>query len=234
MLLQIIFSFQDILRTLLANGTLASFVGLTPRYTVDSTPFTVFTVDMKITTAIKVTDFLICMTTRNPYEIRVEFIRQRCTLRYLQILQIVRSLYPAANNSILGLCKGVFTDRFIFRHILGHLFTRKWNPRHVYERVRRILRYQKGKRNVIKRQKLSFLGLQVLSTALWDLKDILNSQQNRSQNKLVHKNAVSRVHGVLMDQFILFSRFRLWAAEMLNSTHYRNTVETDNMTFFSP
>ena len=104
----------------------------------------------------------------------------------------------------------------------------------MYERVRRILRYQKGKRNVIKRQKLSFLGLQVLSTALWDLKDILNSQQNRSQNKLVHKNAVSRVHGVLMDQFILFSRFRLWAAEMLNSTHYRNTVETDNMTFFSP
>ena len=104
----------------------------------------------------------------------------------------------------------------------------------MYERVRRILRYQKGKRNVIKRQKLSFLGLQVLSTALWDLKDILNSQQNRSQNKLVHKNAVSRVHGVFMDQFILFSRFRLWAAEMLNSTHYRNTVETDNMTFFSP
>ena len=159
LLLQIIFSFQDILRTLLANGTLASFVGLTPRYTVGSTPFTVFTVDMKITTAIKVTDFLICMTTRNPYEIRVEFIRQRCTLRYLQILQIVRSLYPAANNSILGLCKGVFTDRFIFRHILGHFFPRKWNLRHVYERGRRILRYQKGKRNVIKRQKLSFLGL---------------------------------------------------------------------------
>ena len=159
LLLQIIFSFQDILRTLLANGTLDSFVGLTPRYTVDSTPFTVFTVDMKITTAIKVTDFLICMTTRNPYEIRVEFIRQRCTLRYLQILQIVRSLYPAANNSILGLCKGVFTDRFIFRHILGHFFPRKWNLRHVYERGRRILRYQKGKRNVIKRQKLSFLGL---------------------------------------------------------------------------
>ena len=92
LLLQIIFSFQDILRTLLANGTLASFVGLTPRYTVGSTPFTVFTVDMKITTAIKVTDFLICMKTRNPYGIRVEFIRQRCTLRYLQILQIVRSL----------------------------------------------------------------------------------------------------------------------------------------------
>ena len=92
LLLQIIFSFQDILRTLLANGILASFVGLTPRYTVASTPFTVFMVDMKITTAINVTEFLICMTTRNPCEISVEFIRQRCTLRYLHIFQIIRSL----------------------------------------------------------------------------------------------------------------------------------------------
>ena len=31
-------------------------------------------------------------------------------------------------------------------------------PRHVYERIRGI-RYQQEKRNVIKRQKLSFLGL---------------------------------------------------------------------------
>ena len=28
-------------------------------------------------------------------------------------------------NSILGLCHSVFTDQFIFRHILGHLFLRK-------------------------------------------------------------------------------------------------------------
>ena len=28
-------------------------------------------------------------------------------------------------TSILGLCHGVFTDQFIFRHILGHLFPRK-------------------------------------------------------------------------------------------------------------
>ena len=48
------------------------------------------------------------------------------------------------------------TDRFIFRHILRQFFPRKWNLRNVHERIRR---YQKGKRNVIKREKLSFLGL---------------------------------------------------------------------------
>ena len=55
---------------------------------------------------------------------------------------------------ILGLWHGVFTDRFIFRHILEQFFPRKWNLRHVYERIQ-IIRYQKGKRNVIKGQKLS-------------------------------------------------------------------------------
>ena len=65
---------------------------------------------------------------------------------------------PERPTPILGLCHGVFTDRFIFRHILEHSLPRKWNLRHVYKRIRSI-RYQKGKRNVIKRQKLSFLGL---------------------------------------------------------------------------
>ena len=65
---------------------------------------------------------------------------------------------PERTTPILGLCHGVYTDRFIFRHILWHFFQRKWNVHHVYERIRSI-RYQKGKRNVIKRQKLSFLGL---------------------------------------------------------------------------
>ena len=51
------------------------------------------------------------------------------------------------------LCKGIFTNRFIFRNILGHFFPRKWNLRHVYERIRK-MRYQKGKRNVIKKQKI--------------------------------------------------------------------------------
>ena len=65
---------------------------------------------------------------------------------------------PERSSSILGLCHGVFTDRFSFRHILGHFFPRKWNFHHVYECIRSI-RYQKGKNNVLKRQKLSFFGL---------------------------------------------------------------------------
>ena len=63
-----------------------------------------------------------------------------------------------------------------------------------YERIRSI-RYQKGKRNVIKRQKISFLGLLVLLTGLWNLQDIQNSLQNRSKNKLVRENAVTRANG---------------------------------------
>ena len=65
---------------------------------------------------------------------------------------------PERATPILGLCHGVFTDQFIFRHILGHFFPRKENLHHDYERIRSI-RYQKGKLNVIKRQKISFLGL---------------------------------------------------------------------------
>ena len=49
------------------------------------------------------------------------------------------------------------------------------------------IRYLKGKRNVIKRQKLSFLGLYVLLPGFWDFKDILNSRQNRSKNKIKNK-----------------------------------------------
>ena len=62
---------------------------------------------------------------------------------------------PARATPILGLCHGVFTDWFIFRHILGQIFPRKWNLLNVCELTRSI-RYQNGERNVIKRQKLSF------------------------------------------------------------------------------
>ena len=80
------------------------------------------------------------------------------------LARVHRYFYPqrilhqsGAHNSeratpILGLCHGVFTDQFIFRHILGHFFPRKQNLHHVYERIRSI-RYRKGKLNVIKRQK---------------------------------------------------------------------------------
>ena len=32
---------------------------------------------------------------------------------------------PDRATPVLGLCHGVFTDQFIFRHILGHFFKRK-------------------------------------------------------------------------------------------------------------
>ena len=35
----------------------------------------------------------------------------------------------------LGLCHGVFKDRFIFRHILGQFFLRKWNIHHAMNAV---------------------------------------------------------------------------------------------------
>ena len=101
---------------------------------------------------------------------------------------------PERATPIPGLCHSVFTDQFILRHILGHFFLRKQNLHHVYERIRSI-RYQKGKLNVIKRQKVSFFGLWVLLTGLWNLKDIPNSRQNRSKNKLVCENAVTQARG---------------------------------------
>ena len=42
---------------------------------------------------------------------------------------------------------------------------------------------------------MPFLGVLVLMTGLWDLKDILNLPQNRSKNKLVSENAMTRAHG---------------------------------------
>ena len=66
--------------------------------------------------------------------------------------------------------------------------------------VIRSIRYQKGKVNVIKRQKISFIGLKVLLTGLWNLKGIQNSRQNRSKNKLVRElNGVTRAP--VIDQF---------------------------------
>ena len=39
---------------------------------------------------------------------------------------------------------------------------------------------------------MSFLAQQVMLTGLWNLKDIQNSRQNRSKNKLVRVNAVTK------------------------------------------
>lgn len=48
---------------------------------------------------------------------------------------------------------------------------------------------------------MPLLRFLVLLTDLWDLKDILNSRQNRSsKNILVSENAVERVHGSCLFQ----------------------------------
>ena len=56
------------------------------------------------------------------------------------------------------------------------------------------IRSDKGNPTVIKRSKMPFLGVLLLTTGLWDLKNILNLRQNRSKNKLVGKNALTRAH----------------------------------------
>ena len=48
---------------------------------------------------------------------------------------------------------------------------------------------------LLKGKKILFLDLQVLLPGLWNLKGIQNSRQNRSNNKLVHENDVTRAHG---------------------------------------
>ena len=110
---------------------------------------------------------------------------------------------------ILGPCHGVFTDQFIFRHIIGHFFPRKSPPNlwgHSKYKILKwkTIRYQKAE-NIV-------LGLKVLLTGLWNLKGIQNSRQNRSKSKLVHENAVTREWKLfappygLLEQYILSFR----------------------------
>ena len=56
---------------------------------------------------------------------------------------------PERATPILGLWHGVFTDQFIFRHILEHFFPRNWKLRSVLVCIRSI-RYEERKLNVIK------------------------------------------------------------------------------------
>ena len=72
---------------------------------------------------------------------------------YLVWPELLEARNPERVFPVIVPCHGVFTDRFIFRHILGHFFPREENLHHDYERIRSI-RYQKGKLNVIKRQKI--------------------------------------------------------------------------------
>ena len=70
-----------------------------------------------------------------------------------------------------------------------YLFPRQWNLAQfmsafgVYEMIEKL--------NAIKRSKTTILRSVGLMTGLWDLKDIVNSRQNCSKNKLVGENAVA-------------------------------------------
>ena len=75
------------------------------------------------------------------------------------------------SNSILGLCHGVFKDRFMLRYILQHFFPPKWQVRCVYERHDKQKIWKRERKKERKRDQSS---LQVLLTGLWDLEDILN------------------------------------------------------------
>ena len=93
---------------------------------------------------------------------------------------------PERVTLILSLCQGVFMNQFIFRHILGHIFPQKKRISTIRGR-----RYQKGKLNAKKKiifRSVSFADLFV------ELKDIQYSPQNRSKNKLVRENALTRAY----------------------------------------
>ena len=86
---------------------------------------------------------------------------------------------PERATPILGLCHEVFTDRFSLDTFQStHFFPRKWKLRSVHERIINI-RCDNGKLNVTKRSKMSFSGVLVLLTGLWE--DIRNSRENRSK-----------------------------------------------------
>ena len=61
---------------------------------------------------------------------------------------------------------------------------------------------------LLKGTKISFLGLQVLLTGLWNSKDIKNSRPNRSKNKLFRENECMEV-----------ARSELWAPVQTKSYH---------------
>ena len=99
---------------------------------------------------------------------------------------------PERATPILGPYVTEFSRTGFFRYILEHFFPRKWRLRSIHERIMNI-RGDNGKLNVTKRSKMSFSGVLVLLTGLWE--DIRNSRENRSKNKLVSENAVTRVYG---------------------------------------
>ena len=99
---------------------------------------------------------------------------------------------PERATPRLGLCDRVFTDRFFLDTFQSTFSRENGGPPSVHERIINV-RCDNGKLNVTKRSKMSFSGVLVLLTGLWE--DIRHSRENRSKNKLVSENAVTRVYG---------------------------------------
>lgn len=104
------------------------------------------------------------------------------TLAYFRVELITQSeqlTYQAYVTAFLddSLFEGIF--------ILEHFFPLKRTFPSVYERIQSV-RYEKGKLNLT----LTPFS-EVLLTGLWDLKDMRDSRQNHSKNKLIGENAVT-------------------------------------------
>ena len=107
-----------------------------------------------------------------------------------------------------------------------HFLPRKRKLRSVHERVINIRR-DEGKPNVIKRSTMTFSGVLVFMICLRNLKDILNSCQNRSKNKLVSENAAARVHGNCSLRFMGSWHFTLvsfWYKRTGGRTDYGHVI----------
>ena len=93
-----------------------------------------------------------------------------------------------------------------FRHILGHFFPPKYNLHHICERIRSI-RYQKGKLNVIKRQKYHFVTRAHGSCSL----------PSASRDIFLWKKFLA---GVLLFSFVWLRNFYIFQIKLLTDTHW--------------
>lgn len=129
------------------------------------------------------------------------------TSAYFRVELITRS---EQLTLIPSLCYGVFTRRFILRYIYFRaLFPaekdasfRLW----VHSKCK--IWKRKTKPNVIKIWKTPFS--EFLLTGLWDLKDIRDSRQNHSKNKLIGENAVTWVHNGCPLQIMGYCFRHIW------------------------
>ena len=79
---------------------------------------------------------------------------------------------------------------------------------------------------------MSFSGVLDLLTGLWE--DIRNSRQNRSTNKLVSENAVTRVNGrcflrVMSSGYFCPYRFHAFEVRRFKIVFYKHVLQEENV-----